>query len=105
MGGAYDVLRYHVVPPLFLLFFTNVVQLMALWGRGESVSMVALASNAVGDAFSWAAVGVLVLWAFLWLHVPGPLTQGPPSPTGFVPTYKVTPNLLEGSGHLLPRGK
>nr|CAD7456496.1 unnamed protein product [Timema tahoe] len=88
-GGWYAVLRYHVTPPLFLVFFPGVVNFMALWGQGErDVTWGLAASKALGNSFSWAAVGVLVLWATVWLHVPARATLGPPTKFGYRPPYK-----------------
>ncbi|BET00784.1 7-dehydrocholesterol reductase [Nesidiocoris tenuis] len=84
----YDFIRYRLVPPVFLVVFTGLVQVLTLYGRGRIVTLEAIASGFRGNAESWTLVSLFIVWAFIWLKIPGQTTKGPPSPTGFVPVYK-----------------
>uniref|UniRef100_A0A0K8SIV7 7-dehydrocholesterol reductase n=2 Tax=Lygus hesperus TaxID=30085 RepID=A0A0K8SIV7_LYGHE len=83
----YDFIRYKLVPPVFIVVFTGLVQILALFGRGDALTAKSVASGFLGNVESWTIVTVFALWAFVWLKIPGPTTKGPASPTGYVPIY------------------
>jgi hypothetical protein len=86
----YDVIRYHIVPPIFLVVFTGAVQYLALVGQGEiNVTWRLAASKALGNSFSWRCVGLFSLWAILWLKLPAGQVHGPPTLFGYRPPYQV----------------
>jgi hypothetical protein len=86
----YGVLRYHIVPPIFLVVFTGAVQYLALVGQGETnITWRLAASKALGNSFSWACVGLFSLWAILWLQLPSSQVHGPPTLFGYRPPYQV----------------
>jgi hypothetical protein len=84
------VVRYNIVPPLFLVVFTGAVQYLALVGQGETnITWRLAASKALGNSFSWACVGLFSLWAILWLQLPSGQVHGPPTLFGYRPPYQV----------------
>lgn len=85
----YTKLKYHIVPPVFVVIFTSSVQLLALSGRDEDVTITALASGICGNPFAWTVVGALVLWAWAWLIIPRKEYFGPSTTYGCTPIYKV----------------
>jgi len=82
----YDLIRYNLVPPVFLLFFTGITQWLVAAGNKQKEFHV---SNLVspGSLFSWSVVSVFLLWSFLSLKVPAKTFLGPATPTGYVPVY------------------
>jgi hypothetical protein len=86
----YDVVRYHIVPPVFLVVFTVAVQYLAHVGQEETTLTWRLAaSTALGNSFSWGCVGLFSLWAVFWLQVPSGLVHGPSTLFGYRPPYQV----------------
>jgi hypothetical protein len=86
----YDVIRYHIVPPVFVVVFTGAVQYLALVGQGETnITLRLAASKAMGNSFSWGCVALLSLWAILWLQLPASRVYGPPTLFGYSPPYQV----------------
>jgi hypothetical protein len=86
----YDVVRYHIVPPVFLVVFTGAVQYLAHVGQGATnITWRLAASKALGNSFSWGCVGLFSLWAFFWLHVPSGQVHGPSTLFGYRPPYQV----------------
>lgn len=86
----YDVVRYHIVPPIFLVVFTGAVQYLAHVGQGATyITWRLAASKALGNSFSWGCVGLFSLWAFLWLQVPSAQIHGPSTLFGYRPPYQV----------------
>ena len=65
MSLDYDTLRYRLVPPAFLVFFTVLVQILVLIGYPQSQASL----FNVGSVFAWKAVAVAYLWAFVSLKV------------------------------------
>lgn len=85
----YDTVRYHVVPPIFLVVFTGAVEYLAHVGQGTtSISWGLAASKALGNSFSWGCVGLFSLWAVFWLHVPSGQVHGPSTLFGYRPPYQ-----------------
>lgn len=80
----WEYIRYNVVPPVFVVFFTIAVQFLAAWGRDEDTIDP---SKALGNAYSWKAVLLFALWAFLWLKIPSKKYEGPPTLFGYKPVY------------------
>ncbi|CAG0919249.1 unnamed protein product [Notodromas monacha] len=80
----YDTIRYHVIPPAFVVFFTGVVQYLAWSGRGASVDFSAL----WGNEFAWRFLGVSFAWAYVSLLVPSRKCKGPVTDFGQVPEYQ-----------------
>ncbi|KAF6212512.1 hypothetical protein GE061_013035 [Apolygus lucorum] len=88
MAKFYDFIRYHLVPPIFIVLFTALVQIVAQFGRGNTLTWYAISDGIVGDRTSWIVVLTFVFWAYLFLRTPGKTLKGPPSPTGYVPIYR-----------------
>ncbi|KAK2720283.1 hypothetical protein QYM36_004233 [Artemia franciscana] len=80
----YDQLRYNVVPPVFVVFFTVATQYLAWKGNEEPNFRL---SRALGNEFSWKFVGLFFLWAFLSLKVPSKIYKGPVTSFGYTPLY------------------
>ena len=83
-SAAYDVFRYHLIPPSFLLVFTGLPQLLVFSGNPEN----AIPAWNLGSPFAWKVVSVVFIWAYLSLIVDGETFEGPKSPEGQVPQYK-----------------
>ena len=87
----YDLARYNIVPPVFLVVFTGAVQYLALVGQGvPHVTWQLAATKSLGNSFSWACVGLFSLWAIIWLQLPSTQVYGPPTLSGYKPPYQVT---------------
>ncbi|ODM97531.1 7-dehydrocholesterol reductase [Orchesella cincta] len=80
-----NVLKYHVIPSITLLFLTISSQSLAFAGNPELSFRV---WNLFGNSFSWMFVLALISWAVLWLHLPFKNVKGPPSPSGIQPMYR-----------------
>jgi len=85
-----NTFRYYVVPPIFLLFFTSIVQYLSVIGRGESLTWETAVANLSGNAAAWNWLVVVCLWAFYSLKVPSKTVLGPETPFGYRPTYQVS---------------
>jgi hypothetical protein len=95
----HGVVRYHIVPPIFLVVFTGAVQYLALVGQGETnITWGLAASKALGNSFSWGCVGLFSLWAILWLQLPSGQVHGPPTLFGYRPPYQVQRKRRDQSG-------
>ncbi len=81
--SLYSKLRYHIVPPAFLVFFTIAAQVLVRVGNPDS--KIPLIN--VGSPFAWKVVFASYLWAYLSLIVPAKTFKGPRSPEGQVPVY------------------
>ncbi|KAF0290390.1 7-dehydrocholesterol reductase [Amphibalanus amphitrite] len=79
-----ELLHYHVIPPLFLLFFTPVVQVLTQLGDPRPLGWSAL----FGSQFAWAFTAVTLVWAWLFLVLPGPVHHGPTTHFGQTPPYR-----------------
>lgn len=82
-------LRYHVIPPVFLLFFTSIVQLLAIVGRGETFGLDQVWKNLAGNPTAWNWLVVVCLWAFYSLKISNKTVLGPETPFGYKPIYQV----------------
>ncbi len=63
---GYDTLRYHVVPPVFLVVFTLLAQVLAVIGNPHCEASV----FNLGSAFAWKVVLAFYAWAFASLRIP-----------------------------------
>jgi len=82
----YDLVRYNLVPPLFLVFFTGITQWLVAAGiPNRQFSLATLLSP--GSFFSWTVVFIFLLWSFLSLKVPARIFKGPATPAGYIPAY------------------
>jgi len=81
-----DFLRYRLLPPLMIIFFTGITQyLVSLGNPHRAWSPNSLLSP--GNTFSWLAVAIFFLWGYLSLIVPSKVFLGPMTPAGDVPRY------------------
>jgi len=82
-----EKLNYHVLPPLILVIFTSIVQVIVRIGNpAQGIQL----ENILGNAFAWKLISCVLGWALLWLRVPGKTFHGPPTNFGYVPVYKVS---------------
>jgi len=82
----YNVIRYNVVPPLFLIFFTVVTQWLVAAGHASKTFSISSIFN-TGTLFSWSVVLLFLCWSFLSLKVPSKTFNGPMTPAGYIPVY------------------
>lgn len=82
--GWYDVVRYHIVPPIFVLFFTLAVQLLLLRGNPTVPFQW---DRLLGNAYAWKVNGVFMLWAAVFLWIPSESYSGPATSFGYIPHY------------------
>ena len=108
MTETYDLIRYQIVPPLFLVFFTVVTQvryqitcdtkkkslktmfficqvLVVLANPELSFSVTSLIT--LGSFYAWKVVLTFYFWAFVSLKVPSKVFKGPATPNGYIPLY------------------
>jgi len=88
----YSNLRYNIVPPVFLVFFTLVTQvLVSLGGFDDGIGLSTLLAFFTGlfSTFAWKVVLVFYAWCFFSLKIPNTkVFKGPPTPkAGYVPVY------------------
>jgi len=89
----YSNLRYNILPPVFLVFFTCITQVLVVLGNGSSeLSLFGLLFaffTGLFSTFAWKVVLVFYAWCFLSLKVPNTkVFKGPPTPkAGYVPEY------------------
>lgn len=81
-----DFLNYHVIPPVFLVFFTIATQFLAQVGNPDKPFQF---ENIFGNCFAWKCIGILAGWAIFWLLVPGKKFHGPTTSFGLTPVYQV----------------
>lgn len=80
---TYANLRYNVVPPVFLVVFTVLAQILVKVGNPDSdVSVLNL-----GSVFAWKLVLAFYAWAYVSLKIPSKKYSGPATPDGYVPVY------------------
>ena len=82
----YNVVRYNIVPPLFLIFFTVVTQWLVTAGHDTKTFSISSILK-TGTSFSWSVVVVFLLWSYASLIVPSKTFKGPVTPVGYVPVY------------------
>ena len=90
MSNFYKTLRYKIVPPVFLVFFTAVTQVLVVVGNPDlelGLGSILGRFFSLGTAFAWKVVGVFFFWAFLSLKIPSKIFLGPAAPHGYVPKY------------------
>ena len=91
MSSAYDKLRYQIVPPVFLVFFTVITQFLVALGNPDlplgSTGFFGKLFSLFGSIFAWKLVGFFYLWAFISLKIPSKTFLGPAAPHGYVPKY------------------
>lgn len=88
--GFYDVLRFHIVPPVFLVFFTAITQVLVNIGQsGATFDFSSTIGNlfTLGNVFAWQTVGIFYLWGYISLKVPSKVFHGPATPHGYIPKY------------------
>lgn len=76
-----------VISPLFLVIFPVAVQYLAAAGNPEKPFQTAFL---FGNYFAWKFVGVMSLWALVWLLIPSKVFYGPSTTFGYTPKYQVT---------------
>ena len=75
----YDTIRYKIVPPVFLVVFTCLAQVLVVLGNpGARVSW----TNLLGSAFAWKLILAFYAYTFLSLKIPSATFMGPPTNTG-----------------------
>ena len=82
----YNVVRYNIVPPLFLIFFTVATQWLVTAGNSTKTFSLSSIFN-TGSSFSWTVVLVSLTWSYLSLKVPSKTFRGPVTPVGYEPVY------------------
>ena len=79
-----------VVPPIFLVFFTVITQVLVVIGNPdlpfEFGHILGQFFN-LGTPFAWKVVAVFFAWGFLSLKIPSKTYLGPAAPHGYVPKY------------------
>lgn len=80
----YNALRYHVVPPFFVVVFTLAVQVLA---QQANPSVAFQWDRILGNAFSWKVVVIFLSWALVFLRIPSRIFKGPATSFGYVPRY------------------
>jgi len=85
-SDLYDLIRYQLVPPAFLLFFTVITQVLVVIAN-PTLEFTFTSLISLGSTFSWKVVAVFYFWAFLSLKVPSKIFKGPATPNGYVPLY------------------
>ena len=107
--GLYNILRYHVVPPLFVVIFTLAVQFLAHQANPSApfqfdrftsfiphpiIAIIMTTSffgafvfRIWGNWFSWKVVGIFMSWGALFLLIPCKVFKGPVTSFGYVPLY------------------
>ena len=85
-SGLYKSVHYYLVPPVFVVFFTALVQYIAWAARADSGDFNW--DVILGNSFSWKFVGILILWAYMSLAVASEKTYGPTTSFGQTPEYQ-----------------
>lgn len=90
-SAAYDIFRYQIIPPVFLVFFTVITQVLVVLGNPKVEFSVYDALTSFGNPFAWKVVFSFYTWALLSQKVGqavGQSFQGPAAPiSGYVPIY------------------
>ena len=84
INKAWSILHYHVLPPLFILFFTSAVQFLVYLGDPSYQLDFTIFT---GNGYSWAAVTIFTTWAVLMLKIPAKSYYGPETADGTRPRY------------------
>ncbi|XP_023330159.1 7-dehydrocholesterol reductase [Eurytemora carolleeae] len=80
----YDLVRYYIIPPIFLVFFTGVTQVLVSLGNPYRPFELSSLFNP-GTQYSWTVVSIFMFWAFLSLKIPSKEFLGPTTPAGYTP--------------------
>jgi len=80
----YNVLRYQIVPPVFVVFFTFAVQLLNFRANPTVPFTI---DRILGNCYAWKMMGAFMLWAAIFLWIPSEKYQGPATNFGYVPVY------------------
>lgn len=83
-------IRYQIIPPIFVIFFTAIVQYLVIIARGEDFTIWKAWENTKGNAASWNWVGFIIIWAVISLKIPSEIIHGPETSFGYRPPYKVS---------------
>ena len=78
-----NLVRYSIVPPVFLLFFKLITQWLVCADSSSKTFSLSSFLN-TGTVFSWTVVLVFLAWC---LKVPSKVFKGPATPVGYVPLY------------------
>lgn len=81
-----ELINYHVIPPVFLVFFTAAAQYLAHVGNPDKPFQL---EYLLGNGFAWKCIGILFAWAIVWLRVPSKKFYGPVTSFGLRPEYQV----------------
>lgn len=81
-----ELINYHVVPPVFLVFFTAAAQYLPHVGNPDKPFRTEFL---IGNGFAWKCIGALFAWAMFWLLVPSKKFNGPTTSFGLTPVYQV----------------
>lgn len=87
-------IRYHVIPPVFVIFFTAIVQYLVIVARGEEFAIGKAYENIAGNSTSWKWVAFIILWATVSLKIPSKIAHGPETSFGYKPPYRVSSRKL-----------
>ena len=74
MSSFYSNLRYNIVPPVFLFFFTYVTQVLVVVGNPSLTFKFSSFYTGLWSAFAWKVVLIFYLWCYLSLVLPGTKT-------------------------------
>merc|ERR1712038_834619 len=87
--GFYSNLRYNIVPPIFLFFFTYVTQVLVAVGNPSLTFQFSSFYKGLASGFAWKVVLAFYLWCYISLILPGTkVFLGPATPrAGYVPVY------------------
>lgn len=80
--------HYHILPPVFIVFFVGVIQYLAIIGQGQEFTLELALENSLGDATSWKWTLIFCIWAIIWLRVPSKIVHGPETPFATRPCYR-----------------
>lgn len=83
----YNKLRYEFAPPVFVIFFTGFSLLIPYFGR-DGIELVSLVPSLIGSTFSWTFIGIVFLWAWLWLILERKKYYGPLTTDATTALYK-----------------
>lgn len=84
--STWELINYHVIPPVFLVFFTGAAQYLAHAGNPDKPFQ---SEYLLGNVFAWKCIGTLFAWALVWLWLPSKKFNGPTTSFGLTPVYQV----------------
>ncbi|CAG0893075.1 unnamed protein product [Cyprideis torosa] len=80
-----DFVRYHLVPPLFVVFFPIACQFLVVLPRDDGTPIQL--SHLMGNAFVWKCLLVLAIWSLFFLWIPSKKCYGSTTTYGETPEY------------------